>query len=106
MFFFIKGCFSSVYEKDINNDRSIYSMKDFIIDFDMLIIVCLVYGKVLVVLCIFMGVIVFREMVFEDFIVVSIIMNKRNVLIEFFVFLLVIVYFLNLEELFSDLMIF
>lgn len=81
-------------------------MKDFIIDFDMLIIVCLVYGKVLVVLCIFMGVIVFREMVFEDFIVVSIIMNKRNVLIEFFVFLLVIVYFLNLEELFSDLMIF
>lgn len=81
-------------------------MKDFIIDFDMLIIVCLVYGKVLVVFCIFMGVIVFREMVFEDFIVVSIIMNKRNVLIEFFVFLLVIVYFLNLEELFSDLMIF
>lgn len=81
-------------------------MKDFIIDFDMLIIVCLVYGKVLVVLCIFMGVIVFREMVFEDFIVVSIVMNKRNVLIEFFVFLLVIVYFLNLEELFSDLMIF
>lgn len=81
-------------------------MKDFIIDFDMLIIVCLVYGKVLVVLCIFMGVIVFREIVFEDFIVVSIIMNKRNVLIEFFVFLLVIVYFLNLEELFSDLMIF
>lgn len=81
-------------------------MKDFIIDFDMLIIVCLVYGKVLVVLCIFMGVIVFREMVFEDFIVVSIIMNKRNVLIEFFVFLLVIVYFLNFEELFSDLMIF
>lgn len=81
-------------------------MKDFIIDFDMLIIVCLVYGKVLVVLCIFMGVIVFREMVFEDFIVVSIIMNKRNVLIEFFVFLLVIVYFLNLEELFSDLMMF
>lgn len=106
MFFFIKGCFSSVYEKDINNDGSIYRMKDFIIDFDMLIIVCLVYGKVLVVLCIFMGVIVFREMVFEDFIVVSIIMNKRNVLIEFFVFLLVIVYFLNLEELFSDLMIF
>lgn len=81
-------------------------MKDFIIDFDMLIIVCLVYGKVLVVLCIFMGVIVFREMVFEDFIVVSIIMNKRNVLIEFFVFLLVIVYFLNFEELFSDLMMF
>lgn len=81
-------------------------MKDFIIDFDMLIIVCLVYGKVLVVLCIFMGVIVFREMVFEDFIVVSIIMNKRNVLMEFFVFLLVIVYFLNLEELFSDLMMF
>lgn len=81
-------------------------MKDFIIDFDMLIIVCLVYGKVLVVFCIFMGVIVFREMVFEDFIVVSIIMNKRNVLIEFFVFLLVIVYFLNFEELFSDLMIF
>lgn len=81
-------------------------MKDFIIDFDMLIIVCLVYGKVLVVLCIFMGVIVFREMVFEDFIVVSIIMNKRNVLIEFLVFLLVIVYFLNFEELFSDLMIF
>lgn len=81
-------------------------MKDFIIDFDMLIIVCLVYGKVLVVLCIFMGVIVFREIVFEDFIVVSIIMNKRNVLIEFFVFLLVIVYFLNFEELFSDLMIF
>lgn len=81
-------------------------MKDFIIDFDMLIIVCLVYGKVLVVLCIFMGVIVFREIVFEDFIVVSIIMNKRNVLIEFFVFLLVIVYFLNFEKLFSDLMIF
>lgn len=81
-------------------------MKDFIIDFDMLIIVCLVYGKVLVVFCIFMGVIVFREMVFEDFIVVSIIMNKRNVLIEFFVFLLIIVYFLNFEELFSDLMIF
>lgn len=81
-------------------------MKDFIIDFDMLIIVCLVYGKVLVVFCIFMGVIVFREMVFEDFIVVSIIMNKRNVLIEFFVFLLVIVYFLNFDELFSDLMIF
>lgn len=81
-------------------------MKDFIIDFDMLIIVCLVYGKVLVVFCIFMGVIVFREMVFEDFIVVSIIMNKRNVLIEFFVFLLVIVYFLNFEELFSDLMMF
>lgn len=81
-------------------------MKDFIIDFDMLIIVCLVYGKVLVVLCIFMGVIVFREIVFEDFIVVSIIMNKRNVLIEFFVFLLVIVYFLNFEELFSDLMMF
>lgn len=81
-------------------------MKDFIIDFDMLIIVCLVYGKVLVVFCIFMGVIVFREIVFEDFIVVSIIMNKRNVLIEFFVFLLVIVYFLNFEELFSDLMIF
>lgn len=81
-------------------------MKDFIIDFDMLIIVCLVYGKVLVVLCIFMGVIVFREIVFEDFIVVSIIMNKRNVLIEFLVFLLVIVYFLNFEELFSDLMMF
>lgn len=81
-------------------------MKDFIIDFDMLIIVCLVYGKVLVVFCIFMGVIVFREMVFEDFIVVSIIMNKRNVLIEFFVFLLIIVYFLNFEELFCDLMIF
>lgn len=101
--FSTKGRFSSVYEKDINNDRSIYRMKDLITDFDMPTIVRLVYGKAPVVPCIFTGVIALRETVSEDFIVASTIMNKRNVLIEFPVSLPVIAHFPNSEEPFSDL---
>ncbi|XP_062575012.1 uncharacterized protein LOC134236870 [Saccostrea cucullata] len=80
--FSTKGRFSSVYEKDANNERSIYRIKDLISDFDMPTIVRLVYGKAPVVPCIFTGMIALRETVSEDVIIASTVMNKRNVLIE------------------------
>lgn len=80
--FSTKGRFSSVYEKDMNNDRSIYRIKELIENSDMPIIVRLVYGKAPVVPCIFTGMIALRETVSQSFIIASTIMNKRNVLIE------------------------
>ena len=97
-----KGRFSSVYEKDINNDRSIYRLKNLISDFDMPIIVRLVYGKAPVVPCIFTGMIALRETVSADLIVASTVMNKRNVLIEIPVSLPVLAQFPKSEEQFSE----
>ncbi|GFO47918.1 protein fam59a [Plakobranchus ocellatus] len=77
-----KGKFNSIYDRGKITANAVYSMKDILSELSLPIMVRLLFGKAPVLPCIFTGMLIVRETAFDDLIVGSTILNKRNILFE------------------------
>ncbi|KAL3870123.1 hypothetical protein ACJMK2_042734 [Sinanodonta woodiana] len=77
-----QGKFNAVYQKDLNDSRCVFRLKDIVSNFELPLKVCLLYGKAPTMPCIFTGMLNLKKQWKEDCIIASTILNKRNVLIE------------------------